>query len=286
MKKAILIAVVVVVVSLVVGCRASTASKTATSGGISVPTTAPAPSVREDFATSFSQGETGALPSTTADRMRVRTGDMSLVVQDVVDARDEVARLAIGFGGFVVSSFISGEEQDRRGFISIRVPDDKLEQTFVELRKMAVRVKSESTNSQDVTEEYTDLQARLANAQATESQYLAILQKAVTVEDTLKVYDALSRVRQEIEQIKGRMQLLERTSAMSLINVQLEPATTAAPLVRAGWNVVEVLKAAVRGLAVFGQWLGTIGIWALVFSPIWGIVLGIALWRWRKRKKI
>jgi len=223
------------------------------------------------------------LPSTAEERMIVRTGDMSLVVDDVVDARDEIAQLAVRFDGYVVSSRISGEEQDMRGWISIRVPDDKFEQALSELRNLAVRVTSESTDSRDVTEEYVDLRSRLNNAEATESQYLALLEEA-KVEDAIRIYELLHQVRREIEQIKGRMQYLERTSSMSLISVRLEPEVTAKPLVRAGWSALEALKSAVRGIVIFGQWLGTIALWVLIFIPIWGTILGIILWR-RRRKR-
>ncbi|MBA7680277.1 hypothetical protein ES703_88591 [subsurface metagenome] len=221
----------------------------------------------------------------TEERMIVRNGEMSLVVEDVVAARDEVAQLALRFNGYVVSSRISGEEQEMRGYISIRVPDDQFEQALAELRELAVRVSSESTSSRDVTEEYIDLEARLKNAEATESQYLTLLEKAREVEDILKIYDSLSRVRNEIEQIKGRMQYLERTSSMSLVSVNLEPETTVKPLARAGWSALEVLKSAVRGIVIFGQWLGTVAIWLLIFSPVWGAIVGIIYWRfWRKKK--
>ena len=226
----------------------------------------------------------GALPSTAEERMIVRTGSMSLIVEDVIDVRDEIAQLAVSFGGYVVSSRIWGEEEEMRGRIAFRVPDETFEQTLAELRSMAVRVESESTDSRDVTEEYVDLESRLKNAEATEQQYLALLEKAENVEDILGIYERLSRVRQEIEQIKGRMQYLERTSSTSLIEVRLEPETTAKPLVRAGWSALEALKSAARGIVIFGQFLGTLTIWLLIFSPAWGAILGIVLW-WRHRRK-
>ena len=217
--------------------------------------------------------------------MIIRTGNMSLVVRDVIEARDEIALLAVGSGGYVVSSQISGEEQDRRGWISLRVPDEKFELTLAELRGLAARVKSESTDSLDVTEEYVDLESRLKNAEATEQQYLALLEQTEDVEDILRIYDSLSRVRSEIEQIKGRMQLLERTSSMSLIEARLEPEASAKPLARAGWNALEILKSAVRGLVTAGQVIGTIAIWLIIFIPIWGTILGIILWRIRRKKR-
>jgi len=164
------------------------------------------------------------------------------------------------------------------------VPDDEFEPALSELRDLAVRVTSESTDSKDVTEEYIDLKSRLKNAEATESQYLALLKKAEDVEDILRIYERLSQVRREIEQIKGRMQYLERISSMSLISVRLEPEATAKPLVRAGWSLTEAFKSAVRGIVTFGQWLGTIAIWLIIFCPVWGAIIGIIYWK-RRRKK-
>jgi hypothetical protein len=234
---------------------------------------------------SMSKGE--AYPaealSPTEERMIVRTGEMSLVVKDVVQARDDIAQLAARFDGYVVSSQISGEEEEMRGWISIRVPDEKFDQALAELRNLAIRVKTESTSSQDVTQEYIDLESRLKNAEATEKQYLALLEKATDVEDILRIYESLSQVRQQIEQIKGQMQYLERTSSMSQISVSLEPQATAKPLVHAGWSALEALKSAVRGIIFFGQWLGTIAIWLIIFIPVWGTILGIIYWR-RKKK--
>ncbi len=219
------------------------------------------------------------------ERMIIRNANMSLIVDDVVGTRDEIAQLAERQGGYVVSSWISGEEEEMRGSISIRVTDENFEQTMVELRNLAVRVDSESTSSRDVTEEYIDLEARLKNAEATENQYLALMDRAEDVEDMLRIQDYLSRVRREIEQIKGQLTYLERTSSTSLITVQLQPATTAKPLVSAGWSILEALKTAVRGIVIFGQWLATGAIWLLILLPIWGTVVGILYWRRHRKKK-
>ncbi|GAI22275.1 unnamed protein product, partial [marine sediment metagenome] len=142
--------------SLVVLLLVPVACARAPEGVAPLPAPAPMPSEKDEgFAP-------GALPP-NEERMIVRTGEMSLVVEDVVGARDEIAQLAARYDGYVVSSQISGEEQEMRGYISIRVPDDKFESALAELRDLAVRVTSESTASRDITEEYVDLQSRLKN---------------------------------------------------------------------------------------------------------------------------
>ena len=279
MNRAIAGMILVLMILIPVACAKAQAPEPSVTPA-PVPTPAPMPS-------GASSEDSSGIVEITSDeeRMIIRTGDISLVVEDVITARDNISQLAIVFGGYVVSSSVYGEEQDVRGRISIRVPDDKFDQALAEIRDFAVRVSSESTSSTDVTEEYVDLQSRLKNAEATEQQYLVLLSRAEDVEDILSIYERLSRVRSEIEQIKGRMQYLERTSSTSLITVRLEPVASAKPLARAGWNVLEVLKSALRGLVTAGQIIGTIVIWLIIFIPIWGTGLGIFLWRCRRRRK-
>lgn len=228
--------------------------------------------------------EKGGAPGVSDQRMIVRTADVALVVQNVTEARDKIAALAENLTGFVVSSSVRGEGQGQYGSISIRVPDDQFDAARAALRNLAVRVDSDSTNAQDVTEQYSDLQARLKNAQATEAQYVQILSRANTVEDTLKVYNALSQVRQQIEQLQGQIQYLERTTSMSLISVSLRPQGTTAQLVAPGWSPLEVLKSAVRAIISFGKVIVNVLIWLAIFSPVWGMIFVIR-WLVRKAKK-
>ena len=156
-----------------------------------------------------------------AERMIVRTGDMSLVVEDVPVAVDQITVMADGFGGYVVSSRVWKEGERLAGTIAIRVPAEHFDDAVRALRGLAVDVTSEHATSKDVTEEYVDLNAKLKNLEATEAQLLNIMEKAETVEDILDVQRELSRTRGEIEQTKARMQYLERTSATSLIEILL-----------------------------------------------------------------
>jgi PKD repeat protein len=154
--------------------------------------------------------------------MIVRTGDISLVVNDVSVAIDQVTQTADGFGGYVVSSRVWKERERLVGSIAIRVPAEHFDDAMRALRELAVDVTSERTSSKDVTEEYVDLSAKLKNLEATEVQLLKLMEKAETVEEILDVQRELSNTRGQIEQTKARMQYLERTSATSLIEVYLE----------------------------------------------------------------
>jgi len=193
------------------------------------PTPTPAPAPRPAPAPPPAPGppppeEVSEVSEPWAERMIVRTGEMWLVVNDVPTALDQIGKLAEGFDGYVVSSKRWQEGERLAGSITIRVAAEHFDDAMRGLREMAVDVTSEDTSSKDVTEEYVDLSAKLHNLEATEEQLLEIMEKAEKVEDILDVQRELSRTRGEIEQTKGRMQYLERTSTTSLIGVRLEQA--------------------------------------------------------------
>jgi len=158
----------------------------------------------------------------TEDRKIVKTGSMTLEVENITETMDEVAEMADELSGYVVSSYKYEYERGVSGRIVIRVPFERFEEAFSRLRQLAIAVPYETTTATDVTEEYVDLEAQLSNLLATEAQYLALLEKAENVEEMLMVQKELSKVRGEIEQIEGRMKYLEQTSETSLIEVNLQ----------------------------------------------------------------
>ena len=152
-------------------------------------------------------------------RIIVRTVDMGIEVDDVGESIDAIGGLAEEMGGWLVSS---SHAEEHRGFVSVRVPAERLEEAILRLRAMAQDVKSEITSSRDVTDEYYDIQARLTNLEATEGALIKLLDRAEKVEDALSIQKSLSEVQGNIERLQGRIKLLEQTAAYSLINVSLE----------------------------------------------------------------
>jgi len=237
MKKLWLVAALIMLAAVLVACAAPLSAPAPTPAPAPAP--APAPSIVIP-APSTSKGIPGEVVVETpppapapspvnggdltigADRMIVRTANMQLVVDDVRNTIDKITELAQNLEGYVVNSSSWKEGERIVGQITIRVPSSDFNHAMSVLRSMAVEVNSETTSSQDVTEEYIDLEATLRNLEATETQLLKLMEKAEKVEDILNVQRELSRVQQDIERTKGRMQYLERTSEMSLIQIVLE----------------------------------------------------------------
>ena len=186
-------------------------------------------------------------------RIIVRTVNMQIEVADVSASLDDVADLAREMDGWVVSSNLN---QRHRGFVSIRVPAGRLDDTVLRLRDMAVAVESVESTSKDVTDEFVDTTARLKNLEATEAALIRLLDKAETVEDALNVQRELTRVQGDIESRQGRINLLKETSAFSLVNVTLEEEP-AEMLVDAGVDHTSGVGQIVRFRAFFKPPEGT-----------------------------
>ena len=154
-------------------------------------------------------------------RIIIRTVNMVIVVAEIQPAMDDISRMADILGGWVVST---DRREKHTGVISVRVPAAGLDLAIEELREMARDVESEITTSQDVTDEYFDLQSRLKNQQATEKALIRLLDRAESVEHALAVQRELSDVQENVERLLGRIKLLEETSAFSLITVRLKLA--------------------------------------------------------------
>jgi PKD repeat protein len=189
------------------------------SGKVTVPTATPTPTDTPSYS-----AESTANSSDVIVRMVVRTGNLQLVVGDVSIALDEIVKITSDLKGYVVSSQKWKEGERTIGNISIRIPSESYDQAMGALRNTSMDVVNETTSSSDVTQEYVDLDSRLKNLEATESQLFKIMESAEKTEDVLNVQRELTSVRGEIEQTKGRMQYLEQTSATSLIIIQLAQA--------------------------------------------------------------
>jgi len=196
-------------------------------GGPVTITQAPAPTIAIPSAPGVGKSGYASAQAATIDRMVIRTASLTLVVEDVPTALSRITDLAAVRGGFVVNSNVQEDQNRLYGNISFRVDAKQFNDTIQALRNMAVDVKSESTTGEDVTGQYTDLNSRLRNLEASEAQLLDLMKRAGTVPDILEVQRELTNTRGQIEQIKGQMQYLEQSSSLALINASLEQSKLA-----------------------------------------------------------
>jgi hypothetical protein len=176
-------------------------------------------------------GGSSEAPLPAVDRKIQRTATLELSVDDVATSVQTIDDIATDAGGFVSGSSVFVDERgdaDRAaarrtqaGTVTIRIPADAYSSVMKQLRGIATEVVSETSDASEVTEEYTDLEARLRNLNATEASYLTLLAQATAIPDILTVQDRLNSVRLEIEQVQGRINVLDDLTDLATITVRL-----------------------------------------------------------------
>ncbi len=210
-------------------------------------------------------GDTAAWAGETQAKMIVYTAEMSLVVKDSDVAQDDITKMVEGIGGYVSnSSSYTYSGGLRRITLTLRVPADKFNDTMQALRDMAMEVTQETIGSQDVTQEYVDLESRLRALEAKAERLEELMDQAEDTEAVLAVYEQLSQTQIEIEQTKGRMQYLERSAAMATITVSLTPDALSQPIEVAGWRPAGIVKSAFEALIKVFQFLIGALIWIVI----------------------
>lgn len=228
-------------------------------------------------------------PDTSAqilDRMVIRNASLSVEVQDIESALARARAIASQDGGFVSSSDThvdqTNSQQQYVAQLTLQVRSDAADSAMSDLRALG-KVTSESSNSQDVTDQYVDLDSNLRNLQASEAALVKLMDQATSVSDVLTVQRELTNVRGQIERIQGRKNYLQGHTDMATISLSLQlPATTSET-----GNAWDPLASAQRGwhasLTVL-RGVGTVLIEVIAFG--WWLlpVVGLGVYAWRRRR--
>ena len=232
-----------------------------------------------------------------AERKIIRNADITIEVPSTTDAQHQVTSIAETHGGFVVTSEAKQRENSdpaQRTLdikLVVRVPSNQFGRAFDEIKKLAGNTPSEQVTSQDVTEDFIDLEARIKTQKALEVQFLEIMRQAHKISDALEVQRQIAEVRTEIEKLEGRKRFLENRSSLSTINVNIQTPKPVITVTQTGFghslreavsDSVTLAADMVLGLARFVIML--VPVVVLVFLPL-GLV-GRYLVRRAKRVRL
>jgi len=211
------------------------------------------------------------------ERMLIYNAYISLETQDVKGTLDKIVNLVKSYNGYVASLSISKQEERTIAEITIRVPKDKFHEAVKKIGEYG-KLLDEQTSSEDITEHYIDLKARLENLKKQEKRLHEILEIAKTVDEILEVEKELERIRGEIESIQGRINYLEKSVEMSMISIRLiEPMPS---FTLPTMDIGKVLEIALKGLFFILKGLIIISI-----SSIPLIAIAIPLYYVYKKRK-
>jgi hypothetical protein len=214
-------------------------------------------------------------PDAAATQKIAWTGHMQLQVADL-DASLSAAQAAVtGLGGFVSGSRRSGGDQPVAA-VTYRIPSERWEDGLAALRKLALKVLDEQTDSADLATQIVDVEARLRNLRASETALQQIATQATRISDVLEVQARLTEVRGQIESLAAQQAALSDRVALGTLTVTFGTQVVAVTQAAKQWDPAREVDAASASLVSFLQQVASGAIWfAIVWLPV--LLVGLVL---------
>jgi hypothetical protein len=205
----------------------------------------------------------------------VRTANVDLEVGEgrlnaTINQATDVVRQAKGIYVGSSTSVPSGEPAS--GQVTFRVPVDAFEPVLRELKGLGT-YRGEKSSTEDVTNQYIDLNGQLAAWRAQERVYLRLLDRARSVTDVIAVQNQLQQVQSNIERLQGQLNHLEDQSSFSTIVLQVSEPGAAGPAGEPAGRLARAWATAVNGLGVMAAAVLVAVVWVTPLLAVAGLVL-------------
>ena len=162
-------------------------------------------------------GSGGQNPAGQQERKLIKTGSISLEVEQLASAEEAVLEWCQSFGGYVASSL----NHETNAAFTVRIPAVHFDAAMAAAGNLG-RVRSRNVSTQDVSEQFYDLQTRLDTRKILRDRLQAYLTQAANMEDLLGIERELNSTLTEIESMEGRMRRLSNQIDYSTITVDLQ----------------------------------------------------------------
>lgn len=240
-----------------------------------------------------SADDAGGTPRVFDARKLIRTVALDLRVADTEAAAEQIQALANELSGYVASINAHRRLELLHYQITIRVPVEQLDMVVDRIKALAAEVLRENLQTEDVTDRFVDLEARLRSLHATETEIQGLLAESRArehkVKDIMEIYDQLTEIRTRIEQLQAKLNSLDNLTTYSTVNLNLTPTEAARPIVADRWQPSSTVRSSFRTLIGALQWLTDL---AIVFLIVWlpvGLLIAIPIWLafklWRRVRR-
>lgn len=199
-------------------------------------------------------------------RKLITTVSISAESENLDDTISKVTGKVSELGGYVESSNIyngskynSGREVRNADF-TIRIPAEKLD-SFIDTIENASNITSKSSNVEDVTLSYVDIESKKNALLAEEKSLLGILESAEKIEDILAVQEKLADVRYQIESAESQLRTYDNKVNYSTVYlglnevIQYTPSGEKGAFERMGEGFIKSLKSVGNGFKELLIWL-------------------------------
>ncbi|HEU0132613.1 MAG TPA: DUF4349 domain-containing protein [Mycobacteriales bacterium] len=217
-------------------------------------------------------------------RQVVRTGTMTVRVEDVEAAGRAVSALAERSGGYLESAETGLATSST---LTLRVPPERFTATADAVARLGV-VAARHFDSEDVTSDVADVDGRLAAARASVARLRSLLAKAASVSEVTQLEGELTDREAELESLASRSRALAESTGLATLTVTLERPAPPTPARAAPKPKVSGftggLKAGTTGLlALLSVLLVVVGVLLPFAAVVAAVVVPVLLWARRRR---
>lgn len=151
----------------------------------------------------------------------IRSGDMSLISDDLNGSVALIKKLTKEAGGYITNESLNANSKISVAVMNLNIPVAKFEDFVMNLEKQDMTITGKNIKADDVTEEYIDLKTRLKNRKQLEQKYVSELKVANGNDNIYDLENKLNTIRTEIESAEGRMQYIEHFISYSTLQVEI-----------------------------------------------------------------
>ena len=160
-------------------------------------------------------------PSTPGPKKIIKDGHMTVKSANIVESKKALDEVLKGLKAYYETEELQNNDHQTSFNLRIRIPSENFEQLISAIESGGDEIMHKSVQTRDVTEQYTDIETRLANKRGYLKRYKELLGKANTIKDILSIEEQIRPLEEEIESQEGRLRYLSDQVAFSTLNMTL-----------------------------------------------------------------
>lgn len=217
--------------------------------------------------------------SKVVEQKIIKTGDIKFETNDLGETYGQMISAVKKHRAFIQNDTEGKDYGSVFRRITVRIPSKNFDSFLADISKGVTYFDNKEISSQDVTEEYIDVDARLKAKKVLEARYLELLKKANKVSEMLEIEAQLSAIREEIEAKEGQLRYMQSQISMSIINIEFYKtvANEGGATISYGSKIWNAITSGFNSISSF--FIGLLSIWPFL------IILAVIVHFIRKRFK-
>jgi hypothetical protein len=224
----------------------------------------------------------GSIPKQEVNKKKIiRDGRMGIKVADLPKSKQQIDVLLKNNAGYYDNENLTNNDYESVYSLKIRIPADHFDPFISGLESGIGEITFKEISARDVTDQFIDLETRLANKKNYLLRYNDLLKQAKKISEILEIETKIRELEEEIESTVGRLKYLGDQVEYSTLDLTVSQHKAYK------YNPVQREKFMERIKQSFsGGWFGLVDFFIFLIKiwPLW-IFVAIGYWFWRKRKR-